>query len=130
MHYMNSFLNYVRMHINEYQCNRLKLVLLHIAYVDKTYCQHTNYAYLLIYPMILIRCHCFILPSSDLDECEENTDICPDHSTCSNLVGGYLCTCNEGFYWVGTHSDPLYTGMCEGMLNTKLCLHLNKAIEH
>ena len=34
--------------------------------------------------------------STDVDECEIN-GTCPDHSTCANTFGSFVCTCNEGF---------------------------------
>ena len=33
---------------------------------------------------------------TDVDECETN-GTCPDHSTCTNTFGSFVCTCNEGF---------------------------------
>ena len=31
-----------------------------------------------------------------MDECEIN-GTCPEHSTCANTFGSFVCTCNEGF---------------------------------
>ena len=89
--------------------------------------QYNKHAYWWVYSIFLIICQCFIPFISDVNECKVNTDICPDYSICTNLVGGYQCTCSEGFYWVEDLTDPLYKGRCEGMLNTKLCLHVNMA---
>ena len=33
---------------------------------------------------------------SDVDECSLN-GTCPEHSTCANTFGSFVCTCNEGF---------------------------------
>ena len=33
---------------------------------------------------------------ADVDECQIN-GTCPEHSTCSNTFGSFVCTCNEGF---------------------------------
>ena len=33
---------------------------------------------------------------SDVDECD-NIESCPEHSTCANTFGSFVCTCNEGF---------------------------------
>ena len=33
---------------------------------------------------------------SDVDECSLN-GTCPEHSTCANNFGSFVCTCNEGF---------------------------------
>ena len=31
----------------------------------------------------------------DIDECSENSDNCSQN--CSNTIGSYLCSCNDGF---------------------------------
>ena len=33
---------------------------------------------------------------SDVDECSDNA-ICPEHSTCENAFGSFVCTCDEGY---------------------------------
>ncbi|XP_043938307.1 adhesion G protein-coupled receptor E1-like [Protopterus annectens] len=33
----------------------------------------------------------------NLDECETHKGICGDYSICSNAIGSYYCTCQEGF---------------------------------
>ena len=33
----------------------------------------------------------------DIDECAENRYSCPAYSQCHNDIGGYHCTCNEGY---------------------------------
>ena len=35
-------------------------------------------------------------PPSDVDECDI-IGSCPEHSTCANTFGSFVCTCNEGF---------------------------------
>ena len=40
----------------------------------------------------------------DKDECSLNPDICGDNSHCLNIVGGYLCSCKEGY----DRCPPLY----------------------
>ena len=37
------------------------------------------------------------LLNSDVDECQETTDICGANSTCSNTDGGFICGCEAGF---------------------------------
>jgi hypothetical protein len=37
----------------------------------------------------------------DIDECTGNPDICDPHATCSNNIGSYECTCNEGYFGFG-----------------------------
>ena len=49
--------------------------------------------------------------NTDVDECE--ADICDEESTCVNLIGGYQCTCNEGFTGDGLTCEginPLFSG--------------------
>jgi len=33
----------------------------------------------------------------DVDECAAGTANCPSHSDCSNIAGGYRCSCSSGF---------------------------------
>ena len=46
------------------------------------------------------KCKCAYIPTSvnfaDVDECQINGS-CPEHSTCANTFGSFVCTCNEGF---------------------------------
>ena len=35
---------------------------------------------------------------TDIDECTSNKHNCHVQSTCNNTIGGYMCTCNDG-YW-------------------------------
>ena len=35
--------------------------------------------------------------SSDINECEVNTTICPEGSTCVNRRPGYKCRCEKGY---------------------------------
>jgi len=35
----------------------------------------------------------------DINECNAS-DICPDHSSCTNTIGSHRCECNEGFYGI------------------------------
>lgn len=34
---------------------------------------------------------------ADINECQNNTDICDDYAVCNNTQGGYTCQCNSGF---------------------------------
>ena len=43
-----------------------------------------------LYPQLVLMFY------TDLDECEIN-GTCPEHSTCANTFGSFVCTCNEGF---------------------------------
>ncbi|XP_043940493.1 adhesion G protein-coupled receptor E1-like [Protopterus annectens] len=33
----------------------------------------------------------------DIDECQQDKDICGDHSICNNTIGSYSCACQPGF---------------------------------
>ena len=33
----------------------------------------------------------------DIDECVANTDNCDANAACSNTIGSFTCTCNNGF---------------------------------
>lgn len=39
---------------------------------------------------------CLFFPPSDIDECENNPDIC-DGGQCTNIPGEYRCLCYDGF---------------------------------
>ena len=44
---------------------------------------------------------------TDIDECEDDSTLC--EQMCNNTIGGYDCSCQEGY-------QPLEgTGQCEGM---------------
>ena len=34
---------------------------------------------------------------ADIPECERELDDCDPNATCTNTIGGYICTCNIGF---------------------------------
>ena len=52
---------------------------------------------------LLLKCNMFFI-FSDVDECCVGT-FCPVGSTCSNSLGGFDCTCNDGFFANGTSCD-------------------------
>ncbi len=33
----------------------------------------------------------------DINECQQGSDRCHQHATCSNTIGSYACTCNRGY---------------------------------
>lgn len=42
----------------------------------------------------------------DIDECDRGIDACHKHATCTNTIGDYNCTCNDGFYGDGFTCEP------------------------
>jgi len=38
----------------------------------------------------------------DINECEQNPNICGDLQQCVNTAGSYVCECRQGFVRVGT----------------------------
>ena len=43
-------------------------------------------------------CRIITLYSADIDECEDGFDIChQSRAVCTNTIGSYVCTCNEGY---------------------------------
>jgi len=34
---------------------------------------------------------------ADIDECELGTHNCHENSTCADVIGSFVCTCNDGF---------------------------------
>ena len=56
----------------------------------------------------------------DIDECFENTDSCDKNAVCTNMPGGYNCTCKPGFIDI---DSPQNGTNCTG--NNKLIKPLN-----
>ncbi|XP_059161297.1 uncharacterized protein LOC131944591 [Physella acuta] len=46
----------------------------------------------------------------DVDECLQNTNICPSHSHCNNTEGGFLCPCDDGFFQSITNCEACVEG--------------------
>lgn len=46
----------------------------------------------------------FLVPKTDRDECCLGT-YCDTDSSCENSLGGFLCTCNDGFTGNGTSCE-------------------------
>lgn len=42
----------------------------------------------------------------DVDECELNIDDCDEYEVCINTLGGFSCSCNQGYYNNGTACSP------------------------
>ena len=46
------------------------------------------------------------MPISDIDECKlDSANDCDDNAQCTNNVGSYTCTCNEGYSGDGKNCD-------------------------
>ena len=39
----------------------------------------------------------------DIDECTDSTHNCDTQATCTNSVGSFTCTCNDGYSGDGTN---------------------------
>ena len=66
-------------------------------YVTKTMHEYlTKYRYEKILNCI---CICKISSGifSDMNECELDRDDCHSNATCHNVVGSFMCACNDGF---------------------------------
>ncbi|XP_065180017.1 sushi, von Willebrand factor type A, EGF and pentraxin domain-containing protein 1-like [Sycon ciliatum] len=42
----------------------------------------------------------------DINECASSTDNCHSAATCTNTIGSFTCSCNPGYYGVGTSTSP------------------------
>ena len=58
---------------------------------------------------------------TDIDECTIGSHNCHSNARCDNNIGGFLCTCNDGYSGSGT--------TCTGK-NTKLLLITNDLDVH
>ena len=54
-----------------------------------------------------------LLTVTDINECSERTHNCHESATCSDVVGGFICTCDTGFTGNGT--------FCEGKSGCSSC---------
>lgn len=43
----------------------------------------------------------------DVDECED-PDVCSMNANCTNTIGSYFCTCEEGYTGNGTECEGMY----------------------
>lgn len=87
-------------------------------YFDKCVGRLINYAFifLLLYYWLKFK----LLNTLDIDECTADKNICDRNQVCTNLPGGYQCSCKVGF-----SKDPL-TNACvdinECQINNHDCL--------
>ena len=45
----------------------------------------------------------------DIDECDDESTTCPVNSHCSNILGGYECICDDGYFVNGSDCCKLHT---------------------
>ena len=60
----------------------------------------------------------FLSDYADVNECERRAHNCHESATCTDLVGGFNCTCNTGYSGNGT--------FCMGELNVFSCYVIQK----
>lgn len=41
----------------------------------------------------------------DIDECQQEIDMCDDNANCSDTVGSYVCYCNSGYTGTGLECE-------------------------
>ena len=46
--------------------------------------------------------------TADVNECDEGIHNCHENANCSDMVGGFNCTCNSGFTGNGTFCESKY----------------------
>lgn len=68
-----------------------------------------------IFHVMMPLCGFLNIMLSDVDECQENP--CRNHGTCANFVGGYNCSCVDG--WKGKHCEQ---GLMLWCLNCCMCV--------
>ena len=49
--------------------------------------------------------------NADMNECLMDMHDCAENATCTNMIGSYLCTCNEGFIGDGFVCEGKYYGV-------------------
>ena len=54
----------------------------------------------------------YVVCSTDLNECDRNTNDCHQHASCTNERGSYSCKCNRGFIGDGFKCGPIITDSC------------------
>ena len=69
--------------------------------------------------MIEITVFCYFF-TTDVDECQIN-GTCPEHSTCANTFGSFVCTCNEGFVKNGSVCIGKNFLISESICTSALC---------
>ena len=56
-----------------------------------------NYAYILVIIIIIIYvCNIILFTLQDINECLDNNGGC--WHTCTNSIGSYTCSCNDGYF--------------------------------
>ena len=67
--------------------------------------QNTNQTHSVIWAL---DSRCYFNSFTDIDECDEDEDICGEHGQCQNIPGSYTCSCLHPTLW-----NPV-TQKCEG----------------
>lgn len=56
-------------------------------------------------------------PLTDVDECKQ-AEICGNHAHCTNIVGGFSCTCTAGYRPDNSTLPPGLENLCIGIAYT------------
>ena len=54
----------------------------------------------------------YVVCSTDLNECDRNTNVCHQHASCINERGSYSCKCNHGYQGNGFQCAPVNNTSC------------------
>jgi len=59
----------------------------------------------------------------DIDECDQDPNICGDTQQCVNTAGSYFCKCRHGFVWNDNECIGTYTSLVI-IIRDKVCIHM------
>ena len=78
-------------------------VVLHSVMYTVLYCILYHNSIIIVYCIAYCIAHCvaycvlIALYCIDIDECEDNPDICGENSSCENEIGSFKCVCDSGY---------------------------------
>ena len=66
-----------------------------------------------------------LLSLLDINECTTNQDICHSNAWCNNTIGGYNCTCRDGYEGNGTVCNGMVRICCICNIHIVICIFLS-----